>query len=119
MKLLWLLAVFLLVIIAVFLPATRVFSDLVYGAQDARLYSEAKHIATVAGGLSSEGSATTIEVSVPSGNIVIGPGYVEARTGRGKVKRFSANLDGGLTLGEGKHLLMLSHDGTKVIVSLQ
>jgi hypothetical protein len=118
-KLIWVLGVFILVIVAVFLPAIKIFSHLVYGAQEARLYSEARLIATTATSLSSEGSAATLEVSIPSGNIIIGKGYVIARTGRGDSRRFDANVDGSLTLGEGEHMLELRYVGSKVEVALQ
>jgi hypothetical protein len=119
LKLLWVLAVFVIVVVAVFLPAIKIFSYLVYGAQDARLYDEARLIATAASSLSSEGSAATIEVSIPAGNIIIGRDYVIARAGSGDSRRFEANVDGSLTLGEGEHVLELRYVGPRVEVSLQ
>jgi hypothetical protein len=118
-KLLWVLAIFVVVVIAVFLPVVKLFSELMLGVQDAGLYSEARLIVTTANSLNSEGSAITIEVSIPSGRIVVGRGYVEARTSRGDVRRFEANVDGSLELGKGKHTLLLEYSGSRVEVTLE
>ncbi len=118
MKLLWVMAVFILVITVVFMPVVKIFTGLALGAQDTRLYSEAQLIATASGALTSEGSSTTIEVSIPSGRIMIGRGYVEAHTSRGEVKRFEANVDGNLNLTKGKHILLLEYRGSVVEMTL-
>jgi hypothetical protein len=117
-KLLWILAIFVVVVIAVFLPVVELFSKLALGVQDARLYGEARLIVTAANSLNSEGSIATIEVSIPSGRIVVGRGYVEVRTSRGDVRRFEANVDGSLELGKGRHTLLLRYSGSRVEVTL-
>lgn len=116
MKLLWVVAVFTIVTLTIFLPAVRLFSGLAIGGQDAKLYSEAKLIATIADSLTSEGSTATIEVSVPAGRIVIGNGYVEAQTSKGDVKRFEANVNGSLVLEKGKHVIELVYKNSNIVV---
>lgn len=117
MKLLWVLAVFVLVVITVFIPGSRVFTDLVYGAQDARLFKDAKLIAITADGLSSEGSIATLEVTVLAGRISISPGLVRAEGRRGNAKSFPADIENSLVLESGGHTLRLESTGSGVQVS--
>jgi hypothetical protein len=116
MRLLWVFVVFVLVVIAVFVPGARVFSSLAHGAQQARLYGEAKEIAVTANSLDGEGSMATVEVSLLEGRIVIAPGYVRAEGGKG-FKVYPANTVNALTLEEGRHTLRLEHTGEGVRAS--
>jgi len=116
-KLLWVVAVFTIVTLTIFLPTIRLFSGLTIGGQDAKLYREAKLIATIADSLTSEGSTATIEVSIPAGRIVIGNGYVEAQTSRGDVKRFEANVNSSLVLERGRHIIKIEYDDSAIKVT--
>jgi hypothetical protein len=116
LKLIYVLAVFIIVILTVFIPGTRVFSGLVSGAQDARLFEAAELIATTSNGLNSEGSIATIEVSIPAGRIILAPGEVMAE-GKGRAKSYSADIENALTLEAGRHTLRLENTGGGVRVT--